>query len=89
MENFEQKAMSSSPLKPYLCVRYVDDTNVKWPHGRENLNKFMEHLNSQSKHIQFTMELEDHDSIPFPDVLISRKEDDSLAHQVFRKKTHS
>ena len=35
------------------------------------------------------MELETNMSLPFLDVLISRKEDGSLAHQVFRKKTHT
>jgi hypothetical protein len=35
------------------------------------------------------MELENHNSIPFLDVLISRKEDVSLEHQVFHKKTYS
>lgn len=35
------------------------------------------------------MELEEHNSIPFLDVLVIRKEDGTLGHQVFRKKTHT
>jgi len=70
MDHFKQKAINSSPIKPDVWINYVDDTNVKWPHGRENLKKFLEHQNSQSKHIQFIMELKDYNSIPFLDVLI-------------------
>ena len=37
---------------------------------------------------KFTMELEENGSIPFLDVLLTRKEDGTLGHEVFRKKTH-
>jgi len=59
MDKFEKKALESYPLKPSRWKRYVDDTNVKWPHGKEELNKFFKHLNGISKHIKFTMELEE------------------------------
>jgi len=35
------------------------------------------------------MELEENKSIPFLDILISKKEDGSLSHQVYQKLTHS
>ena len=41
-----------------------------------------------SKNIKFTMEEEENGNIPFLDVLVSRKEDGTLGHKVFRKKTH-
>ena len=34
------------------------------------------------------MEVEEYRSIPFLDVLVTRKDDGILGHQVFRKKTH-
>jgi retron-type reverse transcriptase len=89
MENFEKKAIDSYPLKPLRWKRYVDDTNVLWPHGKEELDKFFQHLNNLSKDIKFTMELEDNGSIPFLDILINRKEDGKLGHSVYRKKTHT
>ena len=46
-------------------------------------------LASISSEIKFTMELEENGKIPFLDVLISRKEDGTLGHQVYRKKTHT
>jgi hypothetical protein len=81
-------------LKPTLlnpsCGRdFIDDTYVIWPHGKEILDRFKDHLNSQAESIKFTMEIEDNNSIPFLDILISKKNDGSLSHQVYRKKTHT
>ena len=73
MEHFKTKAFNSFPLKPDFWFRYLDETNVKWPHGNDNVNNFVEHLNSQSTNIHFTMELEENNSILFLDVLISKK----------------
>ena len=89
MEKFERKALDSYPLKPSRWKRYVDDMNVVWPHGEDELRKFLTHLNSISPNIKFTMELEEDRSIPFLDVLLTRKEDGTLGHEVFHKKTHS
>ena len=36
MENFEKKALASFPLSPAWWKRFVDNTNIKWSHGREN-----------------------------------------------------
>ena len=60
-----------------------------WPHGKEKLDAFFLHLNDQSRSIKFTMEYEVDGSLPFLDVLISRKDDGTFSHQVFRKKTHT
>ena len=35
MENFEKRALDSFPLKPLRWKRFVDDTNVLCPHGKE------------------------------------------------------
>jgi hypothetical protein len=77
------------PLYIFIVILYfVDDTNLKWTHGKAELEKFFNHFNSISSEIKFTMELEENGKIPFLDVLISRKEDGTLGHQVYRKKTH-
>ena len=89
MENFENKAIETFSLKPREWKIFVDDTNLIWTHGRENLNKFLTHLNNQSEHIKFTMEVQENNRLPFLDVLITKNKDGSLAHQVYRKKTHT
>ena len=89
MEKFEKEALNSYPLKPSRWKRYVDDTNVLWPHGEIELNNFFKHLNNRSDDIKFTMEEEDNGSISFLDVLVTRKKDGTLGHKVFRKKTHT
>ena len=35
MEHFESRALSSSLFQPKLWKRFVDDTCVVWPHGKE------------------------------------------------------
>ena len=54
MEDFENRAIQSSPNPPLLWRRFVDDTFVimKKCHREE----FMKHLNSVDKNIQFTAE---------------------------------
>jgi hypothetical protein len=44
MEWFEKKAIETYPLKPKLWKRFVDDTYVVWPHGRDYLYKFKDHM---------------------------------------------
>ena len=89
MEKFEKKSLDSYPLKPKLWIRFVDDINVNWPHGNEELKSFLDHLNSISKDIQFTMEGEVNNRIPFLDIVLSINEDKTLGHKVFRKKSHT
>ena len=89
MEAFEKYAIEYFPLKPKWWKRFVDDTNINWPHGKESLDVFLEHLNSCSEHIKFTMEVEEDNQIPFLDVLITKRNCGALGHQVYRKKTHT
>ena len=88
MEDFEAKSISSTPFLPKIWKRYVDNTFIIWPNGREKLDIFKNHFSNQSKFIKFTLEIEVHDNIPFLDVLITNKENGSILHQVFRKKTY-
>ena len=88
MEDFEEKALNQVTLKPTCWYRYVDDTFVIWPHGKDNLTEFLDHLNGLHKNIQFTMEIED-GHLPFLDIDIYRKTDGSLGHKVYCKPTHT
>ena len=88
MEDFEQMALATADREPKLWLRYVDDTFIIWPHGRTQLATFLDHLNGLCEKIQFTMETEEENQLPFLDVLVKRNEN-TLTTSVFRKKTHT
>jgi hypothetical protein len=67
----------------------VDDTFAIWPHGKEKLKDFLNHLNGFNNNIQFTMEVEEDGHLPFLDIDVYRKRDGSLRHKVYRKHTHT
>ena len=54
MEDFEARAIQSSPNPPSLWRRFVDDTFVIMKKGHKE--EFLQHLNSVDKDIQFTSE---------------------------------
>ncbi|XP_046400251.1 uncharacterized protein LOC124166637 [Ischnura elegans] len=89
MERFEAEAINTYDKKPKKWLRYVDDTFIIWPHGTEELDRFLNHLNSRHQNIRFTMEKERDGKLPFLDVMVRRKGDGSLGHAVYRKATHT
>ena len=88
MEDFENRAIQSSPNPPLLWRRFVDDTFVimKKCHREE----FMKHLNSVDKNIQFTVEEPGPEgALPFLDILIKPDQEGRLHTTVYRKPTHT
>ena len=83
MEHFEEVALRSSILQPKVWWRYVDDTFVIWPHSQSTLPQFLSHLNNIRPSIQFTMEEEVEQRIPFLDVLVKKRSDQSLSTEAF------
>jgi hypothetical protein len=86
MEYFEKKALELATHKTICWFRYVDDTFVIWPHGKEILAECLNHLNGLNN-IQFTTEKEGY--LPFLDIDVYRKTDGSLGHKVYREPTHT
>ena len=88
MEDFEKRAIESSPHPPCFCRRFVDDTfTIIYTAHKES---FLEHLNSIDDHIQFTSEDPRPDgSMPFLDILITPEQDGSLSTTVYRKPTQT
>ena len=77
MEEFEARAIQSSPNPPLLWRRFVDDTFVvmKKCHREE----FLQHLNSVDKNIQFTSEEPGPEgALPFLDILIKPDQEGRL-----------
>jgi hypothetical protein len=57
---------------------------VVWSHVREWLHEFLRHLQGILQNIRFTMEMEKNGTLPLMDVLVTRKVDDTLGHEVYR-----
>ena len=53
------------------------------------LDEFHNHLNSLNRHIQFTVEKEENNSIPFLDTRTTRNPDGSITTSVYRKPPHT
>ena len=85
MEYFEEMALGSTSLKPSMWLRYVDDTFILWPH-QEDVYILLDHVNSIRPSIQFTMEKEQDNKLPFLDVLVTRTEQ-GFRSSVYRKPT--
>ena len=86
MEHFEGRSLNCLSSTLGVWKRYVDDIFAKWGHGKEKLNDFSAHLNSLYKHIKFPLEMEKDNQLPFLDVLLTKKEDESCGYQVYWKK---
>ncbi|GJQ78407.1 hypothetical protein Trydic_g22231 [Trypoxylus dichotomus] len=89
MEEFERRAMDSYELQPKMWLSYVDDTFVIWPHGEEEINGFLQHLNGLEESIKFTMELEVDNKIPFLDISVHKQSDGTLRTTVYKKPIHT
>ena len=70
MEEFEEQAIATATYKPKIWKRYVDDTFTVL--GKDYVDGFLQHLNSQQPTIRFTMEIEKDNTIPFLDTSVSR-----------------
>ena len=57
MNHFEDNFVYPYPHKPTVWYRYIDDIFMIWDHGRDELNKFIPHLNTSSESIKFTSEI--------------------------------
>ena len=85
------ETLESQKLIPLLPAnsqwyRYVDDIIAIIPQ-RTNVNNLLQQLNSVHPNIQFTVEEEENDKIPFLDTIL-HKEEGKLAFSVYRKPTH-
>ncbi|XP_074032616.1 uncharacterized protein [Leptinotarsa decemlineata] len=88
MEWFETLAIEEAHKKPRVWLRYVDDTFIIWNHGNAELDTFLKHINNASPSITFTMEKENHNELPFLDVLVKRT-DTKWETSVYRKPTRT
>ena len=58
MAYFETEAMKKCYLKPTVYYRFLDDIFSVWDHGRENLETFLEILNSHHPAVKLTANIQ-------------------------------
>ena len=87
MEDVEQRALATPPVKPFFWKRYVDDV-ISAVSGNE-AERLLSHLNSVEPSIQFTLEREKDRHLPFLDLNVSRGVQGNLEICVYRKPTHT
>ena len=87
MEDVEQRALATSPVKPFFWKRYVDDV-ISAVSGNE-AERLLSHLNSVEPSIQFTLEREKDRHLPFLDLNVSRGVQGNLETSVYCKSTYT
>ena len=56
MGKLEGQLLRTVKLKPFSWLRFIDDIDMKWGHGRDNLQTFLEEANNFHPTIKFTTE---------------------------------
>lgn len=69
MAKFETEALKKCHLQPTVYRRFLDDIFCIWDHGKEELNKFLEILNSHHPAVKLTACIHEN-SIDFLDVTV-------------------
>ena len=87
MEEIEERALTSFGTQLPFWKRYVDDTITAVP--EERVSELLDHLNSIKDSINFTVEVEKDNQIPFLDILLTHEADGSINTAVYRKPTHT
>ena len=87
MEDVEQRALATSPVKPFFWKRYVDD--VISAVSRNEAERLLSHLNSVELSIQFTPEREKDRHLPFLDLNVTKGVQGNIEISVYRKSTHT
>ena len=81
-----EERMMSEIDKLNLYRRYVDDTLI-FCKSEQTLKHFVTKLNSCHPNLKVTHEAEAHNSLPFLDILITRRDNGSFSRAVYRKPT--
>ena len=63
MGRLENQLLMSVTLKPFSWLRFIDDIDMKWTHGRDSLEDFLQRANSFHPTIKFTAELSNEEHI--------------------------
>ena len=79
MTKFEEKCVYTYPLQTKLWKRFIDNIFLIWPHGKDLLLEFIDHLNSVHPTTKFTSDIS-HTEISFLDLTIYIKNSSRITH---------
>lgn len=81
------EVMEESGYDPKLMVKYVDDILAIIP--REELENTLSNFNNVNSSLKFTCEIEENRRIPYLDIELIRKSDDTIGTDYYQKPTAS
>ncbi len=87
MEDVEQRALASAPVRLSFWKRFVDD--IISAVSRNDIDILLQHFNSIEPSIQFTVERETNGDLAFLDLNVYRTIEGKLETAVYRKPTHT
>ena len=85
MGRLEKQLLMSVTMRPFSWLRFIDDIDMKWLHGRDNLDTFLQEANSFHSTLRFTAEVSN-DKHVFLDTQ-SRLDEDRICTDLYTKPT--
>ena len=70
MGRLEKQLLMSVTMRPFSWLRFIDDIDMKWLHGRDNLDTFLQEANSFHSTIRFTAEVSNDKHVFLDPILI-------------------
>ena len=89
IDDLYTNVIQKSSIKPIGNGNYVDDAVVIWPNTRETLDQFKNDLSSVWDSVDFELEVDEGDGIPFLDMLLSKAADGRIKYSFYQKPTNS
>ena len=81
---FQQALYCDPPIELKSFYRYVDDSHARFPSG-EHADRFLDVLNQQHPHIQYTIERESEKTLNFLDIKITNTCNGKYEYNIHRK----
>ena len=91
MESYAEEFIlnhNNNEVIPAFWKREVDDVYCLWQYGQENIQKFLDYLNSRHPRIKWTIEIEKEGVLPFVDLNLCRKAY-RISAGIYRKASHT
>ena len=91
MESYEEEFVfnpNNNKFIPAFWKREVDDVYCLWQYGQDNIQNFLDYLNSRHSRIKWTIEVEKEGILPFVDLSLCRRAY-RISAGIYRKASHT